>query len=279
MNTSKTKQTKTLDLNKVREIIFDDIDVLLEHFDLEYTQDGDNIFMSCPIHGGSDNPNALSISLDKKMWRCWTRGCQEEFGTDIFSFIRGVLHGRDEPSSFSDALREVCKVYNVNNATTDKKIKEKPREDFFLDLVKTLRRTDPAPYKPPRFNNVGTIGRSPYFESRNFKSSTLRYFGVEDCQDNSSAMRHRSIIPITSNGSQVGYIARSTKDWLQPKYLFSEGIRKTEYLYNLDNARGVAEKNHCLFLVEGQGDVWRLYEAGVSNVVGLFGKDVSETQK
>jgi 5S rRNA maturation endonuclease (ribonuclease M5) len=33
-----------------------------------------------------------------------------------------------------------------------------------------------------------------------------------------------------------------------------------------------------LFLVEGQGDVWRLWESGVQNVVGLFGKEVSPIQ-
>ena len=35
----------------------------------------------------------------------------------------------------------------------------------------------------------------------------------------------------------------------------------------------------CIFLVEGQGDVWKLYEAGVHNAVGLFGKDISRSQK
>ena len=34
-----------------------------------------------------------------------------------------------------------------------------------------------------------------------------------------------------------------------------------------------------MFLVEGQGDVWKLYESGVYNAVGLFGKDVSSTQR
>ena len=28
-----------------------------------------------------------------------------------------------------------------------------------------------------------------------------------------------------------------------------------------------------------QGDVWKLYEAGIKNAVGLFGKDLSESQK
>jgi len=279
MNSQRTKN-KTLDLNKVRGIIFDDIHPLLDNFGLEYEQVADNIFMSCPIHEGSDNPQAVSISLTKNAWRCWTRGCHDEFGTDIFSFVRGVLYAKGEPYEFSDALRTVCSIYNVNNAQTQAKIKEQPKEDFFRDLVKTFRKTDRCSNATTSCScDVSTLGISPYFESRGFKSSTLRHFGVEDCCDNKSPMRHRSIIPILYSGKQVGYIARSTKGWLQPKYLFSEGIRKTDYLYNYDEAINIGREKHCLFLVEGQGDVWRLYEAGVKNVVGLFGKDISAVQK
>jgi len=92
-------------------------------------------------------------------------------------------------------------------------------------------------------------------------------------------MRNRSIIPVRYNNTTVGFIARSTKDWLQPKYLFSDGFKKTNYLYNYDNAIDRAKELNCLFLVEGQGDVWKLHEAGVVNVVGLFGKDISTTQR
>ena len=276
---SKSISKKTLDLNQVRSIIFDDIDVLLEDFGLEYEQVSDNIFMSCPIHEG-DNPQGVSISLTKNAWRCWTRGCHDEFGTDIFSFVRGVLYSRDEPHQFSDALRHICKLYNVNNAKRQAEEKQKPKEDQFLDLVKTLRKpSNKIILDVPKFFNIETMGISPYFEGRGFRRSTLKFFGVEDCSDSKSAMRYRSIIPINNSGRQVGYIARSTKAWLQPKYLFSEGIKKMEYLYNYDEAIEVAKEKHCLFLVEGQGDVWRLYEAGVTNVVGLFGKDISSTQK
>lgn len=66
---------------------------------------------------------------------------------------------------------------------------------------------------------------------------------------------------------------------MQPKYLFSEGFRKTDYLYNYDNAIKRAQEIGCIFLVEGQGDVWKLYEAGVYNAVGLFGKDISRSQR
>ena len=278
MSSQKTKP-KTLDLNHVKKIIFANIDLILDSFGLEYTQDGDNIFMSCPIHEGSDNPNALSISLDKQMWRCWTRGCQEEFGTDIFAFVRGVLQSRDEPSSFSDALRYICKIYNVDNAKSSKVKKTVVPEDDFVSLVNNFKTKDWQDNTACEFDCVPTIGHSPYFESRGFNRNTLKHFGVEDCSNNDSPMRHRSIIPIRYNESQVGYIARATNNWLQPKYLFSEGIRKTDYLYNYDEAIKAAKSKHCLFLVEGQGDVWKLFEAGVRNAAGLFGKDISDKQK
>ena len=79
------QKTKTmLDLNQVKQIIFDDICKLLDDLDLEYTQVADNIFMRCPIHEGSDNDQAVSISLTKNTWRGWTRGCHEHYNTDIW---------------------------------------------------------------------------------------------------------------------------------------------------------------------------------------------------
>ena len=38
-------------------------------------------------------------------------------------------------------------------------------------------------------------------------------------------------------------------------------------------------KTSTVFITEGQGDVWKLYEAGVKNAVGLFGKTLSEKQE
>jgi len=266
---------KTLDLNKVKEIIFEDIEKLLDSFDLEYEQVADNIFMKCPIHEGSDNPQGLSISLTKKAWRCWTRGCHEHYNTDIFGFVKGLL----QTDSFSKALKYVCSLYNVNGAKADFKQSTKREEDPFSSLVKALKKKPVETGLQPNISPVKTLGKSPYFESRGFAPQTLLHFGVEDCADKKSAMRYRAIIPIRFGGLEIGYIARSTKVWLEPKYLFSSGIRKTDYLYNYDEATKSTLSNQCLFLVEGQGDVWKLWECGVKNAVGLFGKDISERQK
>tara|TARA_Y100000590_G_scaffold345698_3_gene395512 strand:- start:2972 stop:3997 length:1026 start_codon:yes stop_codon:yes gene_type:complete len=270
------QKTKTmLDLNQVKQIIFDDICKLLDDLDLEYTQVADNIFMRCPIHEGSDNNQAVSISLTKNTWRCWTRGCHEHYNTDIFGFIKGVL----DTDSFSEALKYVCGLYDVNGARTKEQKKDTVRDDNFRCLMQAIRAKREASTPEWSKEEVETLNNSPYFESRGFEPATLKHFGVKDCSDSMSPMRHRSIIPIIFDGVRVGHIARSNKQWLTPKYLFSGGLRKTDYLYNYDNAISAAQNKVAMFLVEGQGDVWKLYESGVYNAVGLFGKDVSSTQR
>ncbi len=279
MNTTNTR----LDLSKVKDIIFSDIFILLDSFKLEYTQDKDNIFMRCPIHEGSDNPNGLSISLDKQMWKCWTRGCHEHYQSDIFGFIKGLL-GTD---SFSDVLKYISKLYNfqeAKNVNTDKHTGIVDNNDCDFSTIvrsigrsKTKNRCCNISLNTANVANSGVV--SPYFISRGFREETLRFFGVQEATDKQGAFRHRAIIPIWFNSNLVGYIGRATKEWLQPKYIFSEGIKKSDYLYNYDNAIKAAQDTHAMFLVEGQGDVWRLWECGVHNAVGLFGKDISGTQR
>tara|TARA_B100000287_G_scaffold428171_1_gene479102 strand:- start:340 stop:1383 length:1044 start_codon:yes stop_codon:yes gene_type:complete len=279
MNSQRAKSKKTLDLEKVKDIIFSDLDILFDSLGLEYRRDGDNIFMRCPIHEGSDNPNGLSFSIERRMWKCWTRGCHEHYNTDIFGFVAGCL----DTDSFSDVLRFISSTYDLNGATGQWKKKETVDDEskIFKNLVKQFKKREK---KTTTVKDVfigpfpsQMLAGSPYFESRGFKKQTLKHFGVRD--SDSLLMRNRSIIPVNYKNQAVGFIARATKDWLMPKYLFSDGFKKTEYLYNYDNAITSAQKLNCMFLVEGQGDVWKLYEAGVENAVGLFGKDISSSQR
>ncbi len=277
--------SKTLDLNKVKDIIFSDISKLLESFNLEYYQDLDNIFMCCPCHEGSDNPNGCSISLEKEMWRCWTRGCNSEYNSDIFGFIRGVLSKQtgQEPT-FSEILKYVCKIYDVNSASKENKNGTSDSSNISLDvtsdfsnLVTNINRRKTkkgvggisAPIEMPPCSSTA----SEYFQSRGFSKSVLDTFGVRDC-----SRLKRSIIPIWQGGRLVGYMGRAMHEWVKPKFLFNTGFVKTRYLYNYNSALSSSTLG-TLILVEGQGDVWRLWEAGYKNAVGLFGKDVSEEQK
>ena len=109
----------------------------------------------------------------------------------------------------------------------------------------------------------------------------MKYFDVGDCNEN-GPMKDRAIIPIhNDNGeSVVGIIGRATKKhYRTPKFLFyPTGFNKRHYFYNYHRALKRAKETSCIFITEGQGDVWKLYESGVKNAVSVFGKTISDEQ-
>lgn len=276
-------QTRKFDLNKVAEVAFSDLSKLLSALNIEYTKSGTNYFFRCPIHGASDNDKAVCVSSSRKCWKCWTRSCHEEHGRDVFGFVRGVLSTTlSRPVEFSEALRFITDIYEIttdeiyrNNDTAPPVVSEYADIN---DIVKVFNRVEQQPeYKPIE---IPTLKTSPYFESRGFSRETLKLFGVKDCVDRSSPLFNRAIIPVEAHdGKNIGYIARATKHYVLPKFLFSKGLNKSHHLYNYSRARDIAIDKASIIIVEGQGDVWRMRECGINNCVGLFGKEISDTQK
>ena len=89
---------KIRDLNKIKQIVYKDIEKLLNHFDINYELINNNYYSTCPIHAGSDNKRAFSISSEKQQWRCWTRNCHDQYNKDIFGLVVGILtnkYGRE----------------------------------------------------------------------------------------------------------------------------------------------------------------------------------------
>jgi len=292
------KTTGNLDIRRVKDVVFGDLNKLLNSFDIDYEIFDDNYHCKCPIHEASDNDKAVSISIPKRSWRCWTRGCHEQYGTDIFGFVSGILSRRQvKEATFSDALRYICGVYNVGgdfarvNTTTTT---PNPNQDF-CDIVKVFHENRTHNNLSIRSGGDGglqlhtgyirtnssvDLRPSDYFLRRGYSESVLQTFGVTDCYDKQSPFYLRSTIPVENlNGTQIGVIARATKDWILPKYIFTKGIVKSLYLYNYHRAIEKAQELGALFICEGQGDVWRLWEAGVHNAVGIFGKEISSEQK
>jgi 5S rRNA maturation endonuclease (ribonuclease M5) len=269
---------KKHDLNKIKSLVYENLEKLLESFEIEYESFEDIVFCKCPIHEGSDNPKGVSFSKEKKQWKCWTRGCHEE-NWDIYGFVRAVLSVKSGvDKEFKDALIYICQLYSIGDEYKTDIISENI-ENEFSSLVGVFRKKH-IDRESHTANRVPTIGSSPYFESRGFLKKTLSYFEVEDCRDKNVPMYGRAVIPIYSDEKILaGYIGRSTKSYMLPKYIFSKHFKKTDYLYNYYRAIQHAHDKSCLFVVEGQGDVWRMHEAGVRNCVSIFGKELSEIQK
>jgi len=258
----------TLDLRKVEAVVLDNIDLLLSELNLDYTEYSGSVFMCCPIHG-SDNDKSLSISLDKRCWACWSHECHSDLGTSIFDFVSGVLE-----CDFSGALSFLLSLYNLDGGHIQTEhIERTDLHDIVKIFGKRVERGNPPPVIWPN-----TIGKSEYFEDeRGFKHDTLREYGVEDCW-NGSKYHRRAIIPIhDEEGNKVAFIARRLKEFMEPKYIYSDGFSKSKYLYNYHKAIEHVERN--IYITEGQGDIWRLNEAGIHNCVGILGKSISPYQK
>lgn len=260
-------------LNSKAELVFQKLGMKCENF-------GGNIYSTCPVHDNSDNPRAFSFSVDKGIWKCWTRDCQHQYRNDIFGLIRGALSkSNGEDVGFSEALKWAYQFLDIKNKGFVK-IKSEEESDF-SQLVNTLSSSIPTKeYKAIELEKLEYPSK--YFLQRGFKPETLNHFGVGDCCNNQSKMHDRAVIPIHDEVGQniVAMIGRSIKEYRSPKFLFyPKGFIKTGLFYNHHRAIDTINSTNCVYIVEGQGDVWRLYEAGILNAVSIFGKSLSVEQE
>lgn len=265
------KQLKTY-LNNNAESVFHKLGMQCEVF-------GDNIYSTCPAHEGSDNPRAFSFSKTKGVWKCWTKECQREHKNDIFGLIVGALSNkRGQALEFKDALKWINNTFHKTALNKTEETVDIYSE--FTNLIEVFTQDNSQILDKEVELPFTTDNKSAYFIDRGFKSETLAHFCVKDSID-TGIMKDRAIIPIYNDlgNTTVGCIGRSTKEYRLPKFLFyPKGLDKRYYLYNYHRAISKAIETSCLYIVEGQGDVWRLYEAGVYNAVSLFGKTLSEQQ-
>lgn len=120
-----------------------------------------------------------------------------------------------------------------------------------------------------------------YLRERDFDTVEIsEAFGVGYCPNAKGKFvmaSNRIIIPLYMDDELKGWQARyiGDKDWKTArtaKYITMTGMRKTEFLYNYDNAK----EADFVVVVEGPTDCWSV---GHSSCVALFGKSASEKQK
>jgi 5S rRNA maturation endonuclease (ribonuclease M5) len=273
-----------MEIKKIKQILNDNAELIFKSLGMNTEIFSENIYSTCPIHEGSDNPRAFSFSPKKGIWKCWTRDCQSMHSNDLLGLISAVLSTRENKNvEFVDALNWACDLLNI------KRGKPKPKQELEIDIYEDFNNLVNIVSK----NNTNKLTNDPinlqcdiktpskYFTGRGFNKKTLDYFGVGDCLDCKSALYQRAVIPIHSEdgSSIVGAIGRSIKEYKIPKFLlYPTGFDKRYCFYNYHRAINRVKETSCLFIVEGQGDVWRLYESGVTNVVSIFGKIISNEQ-
>ena len=280
---------------------------LYEYFGIKSSYKNEILIKSvCPIHGG-DNPTALNMYYNgdyKIHFKCRTHQCEEIFGNDLISFVRGVLsrlrhdwtQQGDKEAQFKDAVDFLLKFIG-------KDFDSLKAEDVNLEKLKFGSLVNGLNTESPK---KGTITReayrskvqipAEYYVSRGFSKEILDEYDVGFCSNPRKPMYQRAIVPIYDNEHQymVGCTGRSIFEKCDecnnyhdpakkchhfPKWFHSKGFQKEKWLYNYWKAKEPISDSGVAIIVESPGNVWRLAEADIHNVVAIFGTAFNNDQK
>lgn len=250
---------------------------MLNKLNIEYIEYPNRYSFSCPIHGG-DNPEGCSIFTDghssKGNWQCWTHHCEDDYTNNIFGFIRGVLSTKRKRNVSLRETESFC-LHILENGI---QIEQEVNSDIDIFSIFT---------KKPIVNNTNFTRDqirskleipSKYFVDRGFSEQILDTFDVGLCLEKNRPMFGRAVVPVYDiDYKYVGCVGRSINENMKPKWLHSKGFKKS-VLYGLNIAKRKILETQCAILVEGQGDVWRMHEAGFTQTVGIFGSSLVDDQ-
>jgi len=206
-----TKKSRSFDQEKLKIVcdeLCDNIDGLLDSFDLEYRINNRLITMCCPIHNG-DNTSAINIYPEGERyrgnWVCRTHNCEKIFKGSIIGFIRGILSSRkynwskegDDTCSFQEALNYATSFLKkdfskIKISKTDKEKKT------FTNVVSYLNK-EPivSESKITREHIIKSIKiPAEYYISRDYSSDILKKYDVGLCENPDKPMRDRVVVPI-----------------------------------------------------------------------------------
>lgn len=254
------RKTLFFDTLEISRKISNEPELLFDYIGNPYRISFNKITMACPIHGG-DNPNAVVFNLESEpviTWKCYTNHC-EDAGKNIFNFISSL-----QSINYWDAVKlcdDLYKGIEVEQYTPNLKRKTNSKIEI------------PKLFKP-----------SNYFLRRGYLPQTLLRFNVGFCYDRSSKLFGRHVTPIYDiNNKCVGLSGRTIHekcencgsyhtgkcpDYYIPKWKCSEGFHAKGVFYNLNSYKFIGDS---VIITEGQPNVWRFYEAGIYNVLGLLG--------
>tara|TARA_Y100000389_G_scaffold99806_1_gene96567 strand:- start:37791 stop:38960 length:1170 start_codon:yes stop_codon:yes gene_type:complete len=311
------KHSRLISQDKLKVVcdgLCDNIEELLERFDIEYSCNGKLLSMACPIHGG-DNATALNIYPEgdtyRGNWKCRTHGCEEVFKGSVIGFIRGILSRHkhnweksgDKTVSFQETLNFCLAFINqdLDKISIDHTHRDKSK---FVAAIKNTSHTSEKVENGVARNVVRKHLdlKHPYYIDRGFSAEILDKYDVGYCSSKGKEMSSRIVVPVYDHDYHymIGCTGRSIFDvcnkckhyhetdtkcpdknvlFLYSKWRHSKGLKTQNYLYNIWFAKKFIKTTYTAVVVESPGNVWRLEEAGIHNSVAIFGSSMSDRQK
>jgi DNA primase len=226
----------------------------------------------CPIHEG-DRTDAFSWHLELGIYQCFTKGCHDTYGKDVFGLVRGVLK-----CTFLESVNFINKLFNDGNVDLSLLAAIDSTKQF---VEASLAVTAPEKTFPEEVLN--RLKYHNYLETRGYPRDIVERYQIGIPSDNFGLMSHRVIFPIRNiEGKLVGFSGRTLyPDWKERgigKWHHSKGFRKEANLFNIDKAKRYIEETGSVIITEGPLDVLRFEHAGIHNSVAIFGRKLHNKQ-
>jgi 5S rRNA maturation endonuclease (ribonuclease M5) len=251
---------------------------LMDKLGVEYVQHPNRLACACPVHGG-DNENACTIFTDgdiiKGNWRCWTHQCESEWTNSLFGFVRGVLSYKQNKKISLDETEKFCTSI-IGNDIDISQVSVNSFDPVDVFNKKTKQPEEKGPSREQIRSKLCIPAE--YFIKRGWSAEILDHFDVGLSNEKGKQMSGRAVAPIYDQFfNYVGAAGRATNEEMKPKWLYSKGFKRSVF-YGIHHAYNYIKETGVVILVEGQGDVWRLHEAGYPESVGIFGCSIGEDQ-
>lgn len=299
-------------LKILSEKLTDRLEEVLDSFGIQYSKDKKKLICACPVHGG-DNIAACNIfyvgSETRGNWMCRTNQCEKTFIKSALGLMRGILSHQkygwtgkgDKTVSFADTIKYVEDF--LQEKVKDIKVdKIKIEKNKFIQFSDTLD-------KPVQTSEIKreTVKKSlsipaQYYMDRGFSSKILVDYDVGLCTATGKEMSERVVVPIYDDNHEfmIGCTGRSVysqcekcrayhnplhscptdeKKWMYSKWKHSGGFRAQDNLFNFWYALESIKQTATVILVESPGNVLKLVQAGIPNVVATFGAHLTDSQK
>lgn len=247
---------------------------LLESLGFEIDRETPREFRcECRIHGG-DNKTAFRFNKESKTWRCFTRHCEEIYGTDVIALIQAKM-GVDFAGAVNYLKELVGDLDDLGFKSLQyqmRREKEEFEHRYGKHEVSDSIVTEECLRQFKAF-------RSSHFLVDGFSNEILDYFEVAGGYTDKHGFI-RDVIPIRDvDDKLVAYSLRDIRRDVSDdrKYILSTGFNKDKVLYNLNKVKKYSETK-SIIVVEGFKSVWKLYEYGIPNVVACMGSQLTPGQ-
>ena len=278
--------TEWVDFKEIKQKVT--MEMLLIHYQLlgKFKQTSRGFKGPCPIHKGS-HANQFYVDPEKNRWNCFGGCDMKNLEGHVIGFVAAM-----EQVSLRDAALMMAKWYSLGTDNPSRSKAGRGGEENTTETTKPevpkITETPPpkaeaAPEEEDPENQELTFELKklstdhPFFAQRGIVPETIAEFGLGYCSR--GLMKERVVFPIhRHDGKLIGYTGRTVKEITDenPKWLLPPGLIKAKVLFNFHRVVG---RTRRVFLVEGGTSLVAVHQAGMSNVVGLLGREILEDEK